>query len=177
MAEWFSALSPVLGLALNVAVQVATFRGRPAIGLLRSEYLGFAAGLAGVMVVAGAARSVSSGAAPPVDAAFRVLLSLGCYAALGYCHFHFVNLGETARRIRLLRELHEAGGALSHGELAARYGAGEIVGKRIARLLGTGQVVLREGRYHIGSPLVLTIARGMVALKKVLLKKGSEHER
>ena len=24
---------------------------------------------------------------------------------LGYCYFHFVNLGETARRVRIVREL------------------------------------------------------------------------
>jgi hypothetical protein len=177
MGEWLSALSPISGLALNATVQVASFRIRPSIGLLRSEYLGFAAGFACVAGIAGAAMVAPSGTGSPADAAFRALLSLCCYAALGYCHFHFVNLGETARRIRLLRELHEAGGALSHPDLVARYGAREIVERRIARLLGTGQVVLCEGRYHIRNPLVLTIARGMMALKMVLLKKGSEHDR
>lgn len=177
MSGWLSALSPALGLAVNVAVQVASFRARPAMGLLRSEYLGFAAGLAGVAAAEWAGWTLRTGAAPPVDAAFRALLSLGCYAALGYCHFHFVNLGETARRIRLLRELHDAGGALTRAELVARYGAREIVAKRVARLLGTGQVVLRKGRYHVGNPVVLTIARGTVAMKRILLGKGSEHER
>lgn len=177
MREWLSALSPVLGLAANVLVQVSAFRGRPSMGLLRSEYLGFGAGLAGVAAVEWVAWCVLPGSGIPADPPFRALLSLGCYAALGYCHFHFVNLGETARRIRLLRELHEAGGGLPHEALLIRYGSREIVGKRIARLVGTGQVVLREGRYYIGNPLVLTIARAMVALKRILLKKGSEHER
>jgi hypothetical protein len=167
--------APLLCLMANVSVQMLAFRLRPEFGLLRSEYLGFAAGLAGVIALH--LVHLSSVPLPGYgDIAGGALQSLISYAALGYCYFHFVNLGETARRIRLLRELQDGGGRLSHRQLLTRYNAAEIVGRRLKRLLGTGQIVLRDERYFIGNPAVLSIAKAMVMLKVLLLGKTSEYD-
>jgi hypothetical protein len=175
MMEMLLALSPVIGLALNVATQVVTFRCRPAFGLLRSEYLGFTVGTVAVILMNGAYLYLAPQQVM-VDGCGLGLLTVSTYAALGYCYFHFVNLGETARRIRLLRELHDAGGSLTHEELLIRYSAKEIVDTRLRRLLSTGQIVCREQRYFIGSPIMMVIARAMVALKILLLGKASEYD-
>jgi hypothetical protein len=148
---------------------------RPAFGLLRSEYLGFVAGLAGIAGMNAAIFFLYPGKGLR-DPFGLVLLTVMSYGALGYCYFHFVNLGETARRIRLLREIYEAGGSLSHQQLVTRYCAREIVEKRIQRLLGTGQIVCRDGRYYIGSPVMVLIAKTMVGLKILLLGQRSEYD-
>jgi hypothetical protein len=51
------------------------------------------------------------------------LTNVVIYFALSYCYFHFVNLGETARRIRMLRELYASHEGLTVGEILDRYNA------------------------------------------------------
>lgn len=153
------AVSPIAALAVNCAAQVLICRC--AGGLLRSVYLGFAAGLAACAPLCG----FSSELFPAVVA----------YGALGYCYFHFLNLGETARRIRIMRELAEAGGAgLSKEELLARYNAAKMLEARFARLRNTSQVIEKEGRYFLGRPTVLYMARALLLLKKLLLGRTGE---
>ena len=174
MLDYLLALSPIAGLAVNALSLVACCRFRPSFGLLRSEYIAF---FVGAMFVLFMNVLVMQREPQPGIASFagHGILNFLSYGALGYCHFHFVNLGETARRIRMLRELFAAGGALSHRDLLARYGAREIVEKRIARLINSGQVVVRGQRYYIGGSTVIGIARCMVGLKVLLLGRKSEH--
>lgn len=167
--------APLIGLAINVVSQLLIFRVHTSIGLLRSEYLGFAAGFLTVMTLDGFCM-IGLPFGNWTDLAGITLLTTLTYGALGYNYFHFINLGETARRIRLLRELYAAGGALTHQQLLNRYPAREIVNKRIKRLLGTGQVICREKRYFIGNRTVVHIAIIMTALKKLLLGKTSEYD-
>lgn len=162
------ALMPVAGLGVNVLCQVACFRLVPRLGLLKSIVIGFAVGMIGT---AAADALVGAGLV-----AAGLLTNIIIYAALGYCYFHFVNLGETARRIRVLRELHEAEDGLTLTDLLARYGADQIVSARLARLLASGQIVLRDGRYFIGRRTVLLMARSIVALKGLVLGRRSEFD-
>ena len=153
------AVSPILALGINCAAQVLICRKTS--GLLRSVYLGFMAGLAACALLCG-----FTAALPP---------SLVTTAALGYCYFHFINLGETARRIRIVRELSEAGPAgLSKEELLVRYKAGTILAARFARLMNNSQVLEKEGRYYLGKPTVLYMARALMLMKRILLGRGGE---
>ncbi len=153
------ALSPAAGLAVNCAAQVLACR--LGCGLLRSIYLGFAAG--------GAACALISGHGADL------LAALVTYAALGYCYFHFLNLGETARRVRLVRELAEAGPAgLTRRELLARYNAVMMVRARLDRLIKNSQVSERDGRYYAGKPGILYAAKALSAMKALLLGRGRE---
>jgi len=93
------------------------------------------------------------------------------YAALGYCYFHFINLGETARRIRILRELYEAPEGLSQEEILERYNAKHIVDMRTHRLIHNSQIVERDGRYYIGNPVMFFIARSITMLKFFILRR------
>src|SRR6056300_1407260 len=109
------AFLPVWGLLLNAAVQV--LYARAGFPFLRSIIAGFAVGLAAVLAVSGVSAPLAGD-----------VLS---YVCLGYCYFHFLNLGETARRIRLLRELYESPGGLSEAELLACYSGGDILSARM----------------------------------------------
>ncbi len=155
-----SALLPIFGLLVNVLVQVAVSRGGSS--LLRSVFAGFAAGLVPVFYLSGFTSRL------PAD--------ILCYGSFGYCYFHFINLGETARRIRLVRELYESPAGLSETELLQRYNSREILAARMARLLGSGQLVSRGGRYFTGKPAVLLMARTIMLLKLVIIGKKSEFD-
>ena len=153
-----SSLLPVFGLLVNVAVQVAI--SRAGWSLLRSVFAGFAAGLVPVFYFYGLADRL------PGD----VL----CYGAFGYCYFHFLNLGETARRVRLVRELYECPEGLSETEILQRYNSKEILTVRMARLVKNGQIISRDGRYFTGKPAVLLMARTITLLKLIVTGKKSE---
>jgi hypothetical protein len=115
-------------------------------------------------------------AAPPLERAGALAANLLLFAALGYCYFHFVNLAITARRIRLLLELAASPAGLSFREIVARYGARDMIARRIARLEGSGQIRERGGRYVLGAPVMHGIVQVMLALKLLLLGKRSEFE-
>ncbi len=128
---------------------------------------GLAAGAvatAGLTVWAGLAAELSAG-----DLSGAFLANLATYVALGYGYIHFLNLGQTARRVRLLRELVDAGEPLSRAELLKRYSAADIVRVRLARLEEGGQVVRRDGQLFIGKPTVLAMARAVGLVKQLTL--------
>jgi hypothetical protein len=153
-----SALLPVFGLLINVLVQVAVLRARGS--LLRSVLAGFAAGLVPVVYFSGLTARL------PAD--------ILCYGAFGYCYFHFINLGETARRIRLVREIYASSEGLSEAEILQLYNSREILAVRMARLLSSGQIVLRDGRYFTGRPAILLMAKAIAFLKLLIIGKKSE---
>ena len=170
---WWTALIPVTAGAVNVLTQLLFYRVTGRGRLLRSVYVGFATGF--VVATAASALTGRSGMRP-LDAAAVGLLNMATYAALGYGYFHFINLGETARRVRLLWEFADAGGALSDEEILRRYNADEIVRVRLGRLLRNGQIVERDGRYVIGRPTMLRMVRTLMLTKRLLLGRTGERD-
>ena len=144
---------PFIGLAANSLAQVAVFRFFPRIGLLRSVFFGFACGFIASLLVTRGAMSASN---------------FAIYVLLGYCYFHFVNMGETARRIRILTELADAGNGLSLGEILGRYGSKDIIDRRLARLINSGQIRCENGRCYTGNVTVLAMAGFLAAAKRVI---------
>jgi hypothetical protein len=174
MVEYGHVLVPIIGLTMNVFVQVFGFRTLSGLTLLKSVIIGFVSGFVSVMTLEYYCVAVLSVSTSDVLSGFMTNLLI--YTALGYCYFHFLNLGETARRIRILRELYEVSEGLSLEEILERYNAKHIVATRIRRLVHNGQVVERYGRYYIGSPVMLFIARSITLLKLCIFGKRSEFD-
>ena len=165
--------APVIGLVANVMTQVGFFRFFPSVGLLKSELIGFIAG----MVVMGVIDFMGLGWAGNFKEIAAILATnLITYLSLAYCYFNFINLGETARRIRIIRELYDAPKSLSLEEILERYNAKHILQMRIDRLINNKQLIYKNGRYYIGNPIMLFIAKIIVAMKIVLLGKKSEYD-
>ena len=72
------------------------------------------------------------------------------YALLAYSYFHLFNMGETARRVRVLVELRERS-AMSVEALISLYNAGAMLDKRLERLIALGQVRVEGGRIVLSS--------------------------
>ena len=104
----------------------------------------------------------------------QLSLSTVTYIALGYCYFHFINLGETARRVRIAIELWESEIGLSMDEILKRYNALMIINVRLQRMISNKQIVHRDGRYYIAKPIMLYLAKAIVIMKLILLNKRSE---
>lgn len=95
------------------------------------------------------------------------------YTALGWCYFHFVNLGIASLRIRVLEEISEAGGVLHASELKHRYDDNQMARTRLQRLVAGGHLVCREGRFYSGRRGFLVVARIFDVLRRAVLGKDS----
>lgn len=162
---------PLLGFGINVFIQILSCRYLKRISLLKSEYLGFVIGLVAMVFL-----QFYTYYQPRIDFMAVAVLNFIIYACLGYLYFTFLNLGETARRIRILRELYEAADDLSLRELLCSYNAREIVERRINRLTNNGQILYNQEKFYIGKPLVLWMAKAIVMMKLIVLGKGSEYD-
>ena len=163
--ETASILSPIAAFVLSIAVQILTRRSAKGEYFTRSFMTGFVAGLLSL-------TAIESGIAikhgPDV---FLALANLITYVALCYGYFHFLNLGETGRRIRLLMELREHPDGIAEDGILALYNANEIIEKRIGRLRRKDQIILKNGRYSVAKSQVLYMSRILDGLKLVLFGK------
>jgi len=172
LTEYQHILAPIIGLLANTVTQIIIFRLWKERYLLKSVFSGFVCGLMAVLVIEIASLILNR----PEGMEFLGQLSMVMvtYFALGYCYFHFINLGETARRIRILRELQESKNGLTLEGILKRYNALAIINVRLQRMISNKQIVLQAGRYYIGSPLMLYMAKTLIFFKWVLLRRRSE---
>ena len=106
----------------------------------------------------------------PVTGVERAWAAVYCalaYVSIAYSYFHLFNMGETARRIRLLRELLSQG-PLGMQELLSLYRGEEVMSRRIERLLETAQLIEQDGRYRVRGRLLLRAARVVFAWRRLL---------
>ena len=168
--DYLNAFGSVFCLGVNVILQIFIFRCFPRFGLLRSEVAGFAGGslflsYLGLYIFFSFRLSLS-------DYLGFFLSHMVTYSALGYCYFHFLNLGETARRIRILREFYDSKEGLSYEQLLQHYNAKMMLEVRMQRLLDSHQIEFKQGRYYIRSPLVLVFSMIVVKMKKLLFGRN-----
>jgi hypothetical protein len=159
-------VAPAIAAAVALVGHVAVLRWRPALGLYKAMVLGAGAGL---LVLA---TLIAWAGIETPDMAARALASALIYFCFCYVVFHFNNMGETARRIRLLRELVAAGRPLAFEEIVERYGANEIVQRRLDRLVGAGQVRAMDGRYVIADRSVYRMALIMNIAHRILFGRS-----
>ena len=174
LSAMIQTFNPVIGLAVNVCVQILSFRCLPNLGLLKSVFFGFGVGL---IYVLGAEYFIYAQSGEDSLSAFfwnAAANGLTC-GVLGYGYFHFINLGETGRRVRIVRELYGADG-LTMDELLKNYNTADMVEIRLARLLNNGQIVEHNGKLVIKNPFLLRASHVMVFMKKLMLGKTSEFD-
>lgn len=165
---------PIIALLFNSLTQIGFYKFFPKLGLLKSEYTGFIFGFCFILVIEMWIFLLGVNALNDIIAV--AIANLIIYFCLGFLYFTFINLGETARRIRLLRELLDAKEGLSLKEILSRYNAKEIIDKRINRLEGNGQIICKEGNYFVGGNVLLLIAKTIVLAKLMVLGKKSEYD-
>jgi hypothetical protein len=175
LATHLLATAPLIALLACVVVHVLASRFL----ITTAHHHTAATGVAGGLVVAIGITVATLRLIPGLPSADRGALagvSLLTYFALAYFYvFGFYNLGESSRRVRLLIELHSAGArGMTRAEILAAYNARMIIAARLHRLLVSGQIVQRGGRYVVGEPLMLMLAKSLVLLKRLYLGAPSE---
>ena len=85
-----------------------------------------------------------------------------------YAYFHFFNMSETARRIRMLL-LIRFKGALQDEEMRENYSPVSMVKVRLNRLVETGQIIKRsDDQYYIASFFLLRVSFLIAAWRSLL---------
>ena len=165
------ALAPVIGLAVYCVghiVAARLIRGRnPYPALAIGALMGIV-----VTVVITIVACVRTG-----DSAIDTiaLTAMNAVAALGFAfgYFNFVNLTIASLRIRILEEIANSGGWLPRAALLDRYGTGSVADIRLARLIGGGHLVERNGRLRTGRLQFLVVARIFDAVRALIF--GPNH--
>jgi hypothetical protein len=167
--------TPIFGLVINILVQILVFRAIINLSLLKSLFFGFGVGGLGILSLQ-FYLLISDPNVGIQEHAFLSITNLIIYALLGYCYFHFANLGETARRIRLVRELNDFPNGLNMQDILERYNAKMIVDTRLNRLINNDQIYLENGKYFVRPSLMLMVSKVIVLMKYVILGKKSEFD-
>ena len=114
---------------------------------------------------------------PTPDVAVAGAASLALYGLLSFDYvIGWFNLGETARRIRLLRELARAPRRMMTADEVLRvYNADTIVTARLGRLVSSGQLCLDGERYKLSWRLFLGQAQLLALLKSLIPPPVTRH--
>jgi len=173
--SYFVLLSPVAALAVNVVAQIVLLRASRGSHFLRSIIGGF---LVGFVVLGALDLFAVREAGWSLDAALKILVvNTITYGSLGYCYFNFVNLGQSSIRIRLYAEIAATGNGISIKELSRDYDEQALMKMRLQRLRESGDVVEKEGRYHVGRNRLVLIGAVIFAAKRFILGKDSEFQK
>ena len=167
----FQTTVPILALACNTFCHILIIRLFPRFGMLKSLIAGFVSGIFFLVCFELILLFLDINRTENLA---LIISNTIIYASLGYCYFHFVNLGETGRRIRIIRELFDSEKPLTFEEIQKRYNARMIVDIRLQRLLNTGQIHEKNNRYFIGKLTLLSISKLIILMKLMIIGKRSE---
>lgn len=163
-------LSAVLCLLIPFAVHLLLVRG---FGLFRKTELRqkgvFFSILAGILPLAalGVVWTASAADEGTVGLIGSLLYLFLVYLLAGYVYFHFFNMSETARRVRLLIESSKTG-SLNKIDLKKLYPHQDIVSVRIERLTALGELQRSGDRYVLGNRVLLLPAKLIFTLRRLL---------
>ena len=158
MTQMSLLLLAVFSPPLPFLIHVAVARGITALRPAGRRQIG-AAVAAAAGAVAVPLMSWVMGAGP-----WPVLYLFIVYGCAGYCYFHFFNMSETSRRLRLLQ-----GGS-------GGYSVQTMVDRRLCRLVETGELRIEGGRYSVGNGFLVAPALAVHFLRTALFPETArEH--
>lgn len=97
------------------------------------------------------------------------------YTGIAYIYFHLFNTSETARRIRLIYQIYQAG-SLPVKEIPHLYNVHTIVELRLQRLVETKHLRLNDGAYTLESRVLYLAAVIVVWWQRVLGISSPVHQ-
>lgn len=101
------------------------------------------------------------------DAVWVAIFCSLVYTAIAYAYLHIFNMSETARRIRILYEIHRAG-ALTSAEIRSIYRSADIIHVRLKRLTDMQTLTYHGGHYSMNGTSLYCAARFLSAWRRLL---------
>ena len=170
-------LCPIAAVATNVIAQVIAFRIRRGAQYFRSIVEGFLTGAAVFVILAAMEAAFATTGSSLKDYLLLVfLVNTPIYLALSYCAYNFIHLGQTSIRIRMYSEIAAKPSGISVEEMKREYDDKALMQARLHRLIESGDIVERNGRYLVGRKRLIYTSTVLFAAKRFLLGKESEFE-
>jgi hypothetical protein len=172
-AGWLLTSAPVVGLAADAVVQIASLNafGRLPASIAAGALFGF---IATAVTTAFALAPIRDFA----ELAPAWMLALFTYCALAFGYWAFLNLNVTSLRIRLLREILQAPGSISRSDLAERYSGDEFLRRRLHRLeFGSRQLSHVDGRWRLRVRTLYVVACIVSALRALIIPSRATRTR
>lgn len=97
------------------------------------------------------------------------------FNGVAYAYFHFFNMSETARRIRMLLQVRAAGpGGLPVRDLERAYSQRDMIEARLDRLVKMRQLTLeQDGRYRVAGHVLLWAGSVMSWWRRLVWRRAS----
>lgn len=157
-----SLFCPVFAFLVNVIVQVSIFRlARAQLRIFVTMVFGFLAGWLALFIYDWLLPDGFVGAG-------ELLANSLIYLCLSYSYFHFNNMGETARRIRMIRDLSERPEGMTVEEIVGTYNSLEMIRRRVGRLAAAGYLVSKGDHIVNGKSTFLRIAQTIRLIKLIV---------
>lgn len=168
--DWLITISPIVGLVVNVALQVAVVHLTQRIGL--SIIVGALGGLAAALAEATLNLPPAGGVLNAIAVWVFVVVS---FLGFAYNYWVFLNLNITSLRIRTLRDLleHEEGVSLSN--IMAQYSLAEMLRRRLERLEHGKQITCTDGRYQLASGKLMILHHTLAVLRAIILPASARN--
>ena len=103
----------------------------------------------------------------PLDVFYGLLYLLVTYNGFGFCYFHLLNASETSLHLHIMMTLLVEGDIRSE-DLAARYGAEDMIGARIQRMIALDQLKERDGYFILNSRGLILVGRIINIWRRIL---------
>ena len=103
---------------------------------------------------------------------YMLVFAFLVFNGIAYGYFHIFNMSETARRIRMLLQLRQAGPAgLRIEELERQYTPKDMIAARLDRLVRMNQLSLaQDGRYRVAGNTLLWAGRIMGLWRRLVFR-------
>ena len=122
-----------------------------------------------VLLAGGVFYLARSQACGGLETIWMELFSLLVFNGPAYAYFHFFNMSETARRIRIILEIRQDG-PVAVQDLLKRYSPRDMLSVRLQRLEQGGQIRQdAEGRYRLRGKFLLNVAKSFRLARKILV--------
>lgn len=165
---------PLGAFAVNVLALMVVLHISVRTEFVRAVVFAFGSGLAALLALE---LIGNPGLGEETLSAWVILVGdLTIYASLSYVFFNVVNIGESAIRVRILREIAKAGGTIGEPEFRSAYNEDIILKIRLDRWLKKGRIVRKSGRWVLQSNGLLAIERVFWLMKIILVRRTSEFE-
>jgi hypothetical protein len=104
---------------------------------------------------------------------YMLVFAFLVFNGIAYAYFHFFNMSETARRIRMLLQIRRAGpSGLRIRELERQYSQKDMIETRLDRLVRMNQLSLApDGRYRVAGNTLLWAGRIMGLWRRFILRR------
>lgn len=172
LTHWLFSFSAYVAMGVNVLLQWLAYRlnGQR---FFHSVFFGFSAGVVALCALE-AWWVFEQGFDISALLLDHVLVDWPCYGALAFCFFAFIQLGQSSVRVRVISELLRRADGLQREELERDYSRDAMLEMRLERLVVSGDLKEKEGRYFGGRQRFIVAARGVFALKRALLRRETE---